>query len=1280
MRIKTRKYISMLLILCMVLSILPGTGVKAAEPEVDSTDQIITVEKYDEEGNGTFLLLPKRVSYSNNYASTWITNAVGSSNIEIGERSFITGYKDSSQEDGWLRNGDISDTSKWIMSVNGTGFEDMNYFYTSSVKVMRVIFTPAGNGTDVGGTTDGIGWRTVCEMEVDKNDLIEYLSRFNTDDFAEGSNRAETYQAALDTVLNPDATQDEVDSALINFRDAEDAAADIEISDETVDMYIGGEKTVTARLLPVGSTDELTWTSDNEGIAAVDNGIIRGVGAGTAKIKVSAGALEKEITVNVKEIDSITITSLGNPSSIEATTQSLNLTAVILPLNEVKHVEWSVDNPDIATVTPASNEIYASVKGLQAGSVVITAKVGSKMASYNLEVTPYTGPYVYFECEDGTVKRPDENGYMSLTALDVGEFVVGGTYSGTPVWSCSGWVQSVNGDNQWHTFINPETGKYLPYGLGDLTVTVNAGGWSRTFTIQRESSGITELKTYVNGKEVTMDDPYTVVGTISGVTVNVQGKNADGNWVAVPTQALYYTSNNSNGSFRFVGNQMSITSGGEAEMIVSMVEDYSITTSFRAVCGEVAVESFEVIYPSTWTIDGSWDRMSNTFVGLGTNVGLKWTPENATNRNVTWEALTPDIAVYIPEHGCGITPKKAGIAKFRVTSENNPEAVREIEIEFVYENPLQKAEISQTEYTLNEGDMVTLDITAIPANASDQTFVWSYSRDGIVKVEDLHMADDSNGGLNQWIKHNLTAYKEGSVTVTGTPVDDTAGCAPIIFTVTVNGTETDEPVDYMPVVKDGIQHGLNYLKDTSHSKYGDEWNIFTILRSGGEISEEDRAAYLESVEKTLERGGLEQPTDYARVILTLGVLGENPENFNGKNLTEKLYNWKGLDYLTSNQPCWTLIALDSKKYEIPGDALWSRDELIRLLLAFRNKDGSFALSGTAGDVDMTGMILQALAPYNNESHPDVQAAFKDALIWLQGQMKGTAGFSENAGGNENSCSTAQILTALSVAGIDPLDKNNGFTLGNHNMITNLYSYKAESGFCWEENGGGNMMGTYQVTYALEAYRRYAENENPLYDLTDLENEDPNEPRQELPYKDVKEGDWFYDYVYDVYIKKLMTGLDTDVFGPDRNLVRAQFAVILYRMEGEPEVIFKETFPDVADGLFYSKAVIWAAENKIVTGYTSTGAFGSNDPITREQMAVMMFRYANYKGLDTSESKELSSFPDDEKVQEFAVGALQWCAAKEIITGKGEEKALAPQGSTNRAECATIISRYTGIAE
>ena len=160
----------------------------------------------------------------------------------------------------------------------------------------------------------------------------------------------------------------------------------------------------------------------------------------------------------------------------------------------------------------------------------------------------------------------------------------------------------------------------------------------------------------------------------------------------------------------------------------------------------------------------------------------------------------------------------------------------------------------------------------------------------------------------------------------------------------------------------------------------------------------------------------------------------------------------------------------------------------------------------------------------------------------------------------------------------------------------------------------------------------------------------------------------------------MTGLDATTFGPGNNLVRGQFAVILYRMEGEPEINFKDTFPDVPDGQFYSKAVIWAADNKIVTGYTNTGTFGPNDPITREQMAAMMFRYANYKQQDTSESKKLDTFPDGDKVQEFAVEALEWCAAKGIITGKGVEKALDPQGNTNRAECAAIINRYTKYVE
>ena len=160
--------------------------------------------------------------------------------------------------------------------------------------------------------------------------------------------------------------------------------------------------------------------------------------------------------------------------------------------------------------------------------------------------------------------------------------------------------------------------------------------------------------------------------------------------------------------------------------------------------------------------------------------------------------------------------------------------------------------------------------------------------------------------------------------------------------------------------------------------------------------------------------------------------------------------------------------------------------MVKMCLEFQDESGGFMLTGTP-DVDMTGMIMQALAPYNNDENQEVQEAFEKALTWLQGQMTTEAGFAENSSSNENSCTTAQILTALSVAGIDPLDGNNGFTIGKKNMVTNLWGYKADQGFYWDKtvDTKGNAMGTQQTTYAFEAYRRYRVNENSLYDLTDV---------------------------------------------------------------------------------------------------------------------------------------------------------------------------------------------------
>ena len=182
----------------------------------------------------------------------------------------------------------------------------------------------------------------------------------------------------------------------------------------------------------------------------------------------------------------------------------------------------------------------------------------------------------------------------------------------------------------------------------------------------------------------------------------------------------------------------------------------------------------------------------------------------------------------------------------------------------------------------------------------------------------------------------------------------------------------------------------------------------------------------------------------------------------------------------------------------------------------------------------------------------------------------------------------------------------------------------------------------------------------------------------LPYEDVVESDWFYDEVAYNYYEEIMTGMDPTHFGPYVILPRAQFATILHRIEGKPAAEYTNRFPDVPDEQFYSTAVLWAADAKIITGYTDSGYFGTNDPITREQMVTMMYRYAEYKGYESKDPTDISAFTDADKVTEFAEKAMKWAVANGIIAGKENEDGsyrLDPQGDTSRAECAIIIERF-----
>ena len=177
----------------------------------------------------------------------------------------------------------------------------------------------------------------------------------------------------------------------------------------------------------------------------------------------------------------------------------------------------------------------------------------------------------------------------------------------------------------------------------------------------------------------------------------------------------------------------------------------------------------------------------------------------------------------------------------------------------------------------------------------------------------------------------------------------------------------------------------------------------------------------------------------------------------------------------------------------------------------------------------------------------------------------------------------------------------------------------------------------------------------------------------LPFLDVASDAWYYDAVAYVYENGMMNGTSSNVFSPNATTTRGMIVTMLYRLEGEPRVSGTSTFDDVANGMYYADAIAWAAGNDIVTGYDET-TFGPNDAIAREQMAAILYRYAQYKGYRTTASADLSGYVDAGDVSSYALSALQWASAEGLVTGTSST-ALTPGGSATRAQVATIFMRF-----
>jgi len=194
---------------------------------------------------------------------------------------------------------------------------------------------------------------------------------------------------------------------------------------------------------------------------------------------------------------------------------------------------------------------------------------------------------------------------------------------------------------------------------------------------------------------------------------------------------------------------------------------------------------------------------------------------------------------------------------------------------------------------------------------------------------------------------------------------------------------------------------------------------------------------------------------------------------------------------------------------------------------------------------------------------------------------------------------------------------------------------------------------------------------------DWKKREPNEPDAvKNPFADVNAGDWFYRDVLFSYEKGLISGMDTAVFAPYANTTRAQIAVIFYRMEGSPAVEGENSFTDVvrdSGTAWFYDAVTWAQKNGIMGGYGNS-SFAPNDPITREQLAAIFYRYAQYKGYDTTQGgMAIREFDDYESISDYAMGAMAWAVNTGLV--KGDSNLLYPKGTATRAEIAALFHRF-----
>jgi len=472
---------------------------------------------------------------------------------------------------------------------------------------------------------------------------------------------------------------------------------------------------------------------------------------------------------------------------------------------------------------------------------------------------------------------------------------------------------------------------------------------------------------------------------------------------------------------------------------------------------------------------------------------------------------------------------------------------------------------------------------------------------------------------------------------------------------------------------------------------GGEWTILGLARSDADIPEEYYQNYYRAVERNVikQRGVLHNRkyTEYSRLILALTAIGKNPEDVAGYNLLTPLGDYEKTVWQGVNGSIWALLALDSKDYKIPHNpdapVQATRALYINNILASQLADGGWALSGEISDPDVTGMVLQALAKY--QDIPSVQQAIKDALLCISKKQSADGGF---AGWGATSCeSCVQIIVGLCELGISIDDPR--FVKNGNNILDNLLLYYEKgNGFSHTLGGKSNLMATEQGLYALVALYRMQNGKSSLYHMDDapsisesptagLLGKHPDVTKKKI----VTPGKTFADIsghevqaaIEELAARAIIQGKTDTAFEPDSTMTRAEFSTTVVRGLG----LSKKAdirFADVMANDWFFDSVNTAYHYGIVNGVSDT-EFHPHGTITRQEAAVMVARAAKLCGMKTAmETTEirniLAGFLDYMTAADWARDELAFCYREGILPDTALH--ICPAETVTRGEIAQML--------